>query len=89
MIFLCAKAFALIMGHVRPVGGSLYIVLCIIKNTGGSRNMDFTESLLVALFTITVVFVVLCGLYIILEIFSRVFTAAGRTKPSGGGSPNP
>jgi hypothetical protein len=46
--------------------------------------MSFVESCLVALFVMSVVFMVLCGLYIIMEIFSRVFSSVSKSKDAGG-----
>jgi len=42
--------------------------------------MEFSESALVVLFMMSVVFSVLIGLYIVIEVFSRVFASAGKAK---------
>ena len=46
--------------------------------------MSFLESLLIALFTVTVVFVVLICLYFLLVIFSFVFSAIEKSKSASG-----
>ena len=42
--------------------------------------MSFLESLLIALFTMTVVFIVLICLYFLLVVFSFIFSALEKSK---------
>lgn len=48
--------------------------------------MSFLESLLIALFIIAIVFIVLCGLYLLLLLFSAVLGSATGKKKSGTGA---
>lgn len=63
-----------------------YCHLVIIIEEGGGTNMSFLESLLIAFFIIAIVFVVLCGLYLLLLLFSAVLGSATGSKKSGTGA---
>lgn len=47
--------------------------------------MSLLESLLISLFMMSIVFVVLCGLYFIILLFSVILNSAKGGNKSGGG----